>query len=579
MKLKNSIVSGIVLVLIVISVIVFYMLYKGSQYEVADIPVTQEGLEEWTLENSELNGAPLNEYKVIYQDQNKGEITKAFITVFPTEDKEENLLDFSVFDLQTARNKAFNPELNANVQFTTENEDLLQDINLNTVNATIRVRGNSSRGAEYKSYKVKLLDGAGTFYGQSVLNLNKHSNDISKISNKFCMDLMAKVNDVASFRTNFMLVYIRDASLPEEEQSFQYYGLYTQVEQPNKSYLKLRGFDETASLYKANNFEFRLAPELKDRKDPEYDEAAFETVLAIREGKDHSKLLQMLEDINDINRDFDKDFATYFNEDNYLTWMACNLLLGNEDTIAHNFLLYNSTNSMTWYMIPWDYDGTFRFGEYASMFSVPDTLKGIQRFTGVLLHRRYLKQNDNMDKLTKKMEELLATSFSPDRVNDLLNSYKPVLEKTMTIAPDLLISELPPNEISDYLDQFDEQIQLNYLEYKEALKYPIPVFVSEPERLQDGSIHFAWETSFDFQGDLLTYGITLAKDYEMKDIVFKEEGLVETIFDYKEEILAGTYYLAVTIKDSQGNEQISLDYYDNPAMKVYEFGVRQVTFE
>lgn len=92
-------------------------------------------------------------------------------------------------------------------------------------------------------------------------------------------------------------------------------------------------------------------------------------------------------------------------------------------------------------------------------------------------------------------------------------------------------------------------------------------------------LSFTVDSSFDFQGDLLTYGVTLAKDYEMKDVVFKEEGLVETIFDYKEEIPAGTYYLAVTIKDSQGNEQISLDYYDNPAMEVYKFGVRQVTFE
>ena len=120
--------------------------------------------------------------------------------------------------------------MNANVQFG-DSDGKLNDLkNLDQVNATIRVRGNSSRGASFKSYKVKLKEDTESFNGQTVLNINKHVGDVSKITNKFCMDMMSQIDDVSSFLTNFMIVYIRDASLPQNEQKYEYYGLYTNVE-------------------------------------------------------------------------------------------------------------------------------------------------------------------------------------------------------------------------------------------------------------------------------------------------------------------------------------------------------------
>ena len=62
--------------------------------------------------------------------------------------------------------------------------------------------------------------------------------------------------------------------------------------------------------------------------DPLYNKEAFETVLSIREGKEHSKLIKMLKDINDENKEFNQLFHSYFHEENDLTWLSINILWG-----------------------------------------------------------------------------------------------------------------------------------------------------------------------------------------------------------------------------------------------------------
>lgn len=576
---KHQKIKWILIFCLVMSCGIFLSLFCKTKYEVETVTVTGTSLESWSIEDSVLNGAPLKEKKSIYDLDTVGDITTLYITIFPTMDENGNMLDFSAFDLYTTPGQDYNPILNANVQFGDSDGKLNNLKNLDQVNATIGLRGNSTRSASFKSYRIKLKDDTESFNGQTVLNINKHVGDVSKITNKFCMDMMSQIDDLSSFLTNFMIVYIRDASLPKEEHKYEYYGLYTNVEQPNKSYLKRRGLDSNGSLYKATNFEFRMYPELKNVDDPEYVEADFETVLKIREGSDHSKLLKMLNDVNDMSQDFNQVFHRYFNEENYLTWIACNVLLGNEDTIASNFILYNPVNSLTWYILPWDYDGTFKFGKYRSTFFAPTPLMGgIQRLSGVLLHRRYFIQPGNIDKLTAKIDELLESFFTENQVNALIDKYRPVLNKTMSKYPDVMLLKMPPSELNKYLDQFHDHILVNYENYKASLEYPMPIFVSEPERKGDGSVHFTWETSYSYSGDFIKYNITLARDYKMKNMIFTQRGLINNYYDYMGKLPSGTYYLKVTVVDSNGNEQYSLDTYRSPS-DGFVFGVREIVID
>lgn len=533
-------------------------------------------LMQWEVEESDMNQSGLHEDKGIYeQDSN---IYDVYISVFPTKDKEGNLLDFSAFSLHTARDHSYNPVLNCNIQILEEDKkpDVLLD--LDHKNATIRVRGNSSRGAAYKSYKVKLEEEAGTFLGQKNLNINKHASDVCKISTKLQTDLLAGVDDIASYRTYFMRLWIRDASLPKEEQKFQYHGLYTETEQPNKTYLETRSLSSNAVMYKASDFSFAQNDALLNVDDPGYSKEAFESVLKIREGSDHGKLLEMLAAVNDRAANFDDVFHTYFDEDNYLTWLAFQMLVGNEDIINHNYILYSPQNSMKWYFIPWDFDGALRYGEYGtSTFSHEDSLKGIQKLNASVLHSRYFRLEGSIEKIKEKMKFLLETSVSRERVETLVDSYKGVLEKTMMKTPDLELLDMPPDELTPYLDGLYDAMLKNYEDVCAAMLYPAPMFTAIPKRQADGSVTFSWETSYSYQGLPVTYHVKVFSDYHMKQLVFEQDDVSGTECVMKEGLEDGTYYLLVTAKDSEGREQLSMEHVENE--EVFTEGLMEFTLK
>lgn len=540
-----------------------------------------ESLNNWTVENSVLNGAPLIEDKRVYTQDDPTEITTFYITLYPTVDDEGNTITFKDFDLHTARNHDYNPTLNVLIQEGDANGLKVDGLGYldNVANAVMRVRGNSSRGAAIKSYKVIFFDSTGEWKSQTSLNLNKHYGDSTKIAQKFSMDMIARLDNIASLRTEFVHLYIKDLSSDNPDAQFVDYGLYTNTEQPNKTYLKSRGLDENGTLYKAMAFDFRENPDkLKNVDDPAYDENAFETVLGIREGgKDHSALLRMLKDINDYNQDFDTVFNKYFNKDNYLTWMAVNFLLGNEDTISHNFMLYNPSNSLTWYFLPWDYDGTFRFGTERSAYFAPDCLYGVPHYWSIVLHKRFLQDKDNVDALVQKIEEVHRV-LNSTATQELVDKYKTVLRQFMAKEPDISATELSPNEIEPYIDGFDDFIEENYQKVVASIQFPMPVYISDPERLPNGKVRFAWEASYDLQGDLLSYDFTVAKDPEMKEVVHSTTDYIGTEVTI-ENLPAGTYYVKLLIKDGQGHVQFGADNYQlmENGVKLIEsyWGVRQ----
>ncbi|KAF0224598.1 MAG: cotH [Erysipelotrichaceae bacterium] len=555
----------------------FTNFYLGSRNKVDDLPDDDTTLDDWELETSPLNGLPLVENKTIYKVDKAADLDSIYITVFPTE-SEDGLIDFSIFDLHESLDQTFNPTLNANITIGDKSGKLSNLVDTSKINAYIKVRGNSSRGAAFKSYKIKFTTENQSYKGFSVLNLNKHVYDPSKIANKFSFDMMSQLDNMVSLRTNFVKVYIRDASVSASKQKYVYYGLYTNIEQPNRDFLTSHGLDANASLYKATSFEFHEYDAIKNVDDPTYDKAAFEKILEIREGNDHSKLIQMLKDINDMDLDFNTTFKKYFNEENYLTWLAMNILLGNEDVLAQNFFLYNPTNSLTWYLLPWDYDGTFKFGVADSNHKAPTSMQGIQRLTAILLHRRYFLAAENIVKLTQKIESLLTTTFSETNVNKTVEQYLPVMEATLGKYPDVGLLGMEPNQLKAYIRGFYDEIKSNYDDYISALKYPTPVFTATPVKNTDGTTNFAWEAATDFNGDLIKYSIRLAKDPFMKQVVFTQQDLVVTNFKYTGTLI-GTYYLEVQSIDSNGNVQYSLDMYDDVINQSHFFGIRQLKFE
>lgn len=564
------------MLLTVAAAVLFFVLYVNTKPAIEEVnaKAAYSSLDNWNIAFSDANGAELHEDKSIYvQDSNLYDV---YISVFPTKDASGEMIDLSAFGLHTSRDHSYNPTLNCNIQILEEGKTPDPLLDLNQKNATIRVRGNSARGDLYKSYRVRLSEETGKFFGQEVLNINKHSEDEPKISSKLCSDLLADIPDIAGYRTYFMRLWIRDASLPEEEQKFVYQGLYTEIEQPNKTYLETHGLSSNAVMYKARDFSFFPRQELRDVDDPLYSEEDFEMILGIREGTSHQKLLEMLEAVNDPARDFEEVFHTYFNEENYLTWAAFSMLAGIRDLENHNYILYSPENALTWYFIPWDFDGA---NWIDTMKNTLPSLCGPQRMNIAVLHRRYFRMEGSMEKLIKKMQELLDTAVTREHVTELLESYKPVLEKTMGLSPDIGLLDFEPNELMPYLDGMYDGILNNYQNAVNAIEFPAPGYVAAPERLADGAIKFAWDPFYSYQGRPLTYTIQVFSDIQMQNLLYEDTNITSTEYVMEQGLEDGTYYVMISATDSEGNTQVSLEHYEEIGKWILVPGLREFTLE
>ena len=440
---------------------------------------------------------------------------------------------------------------------------------LTDANATMELRGQTSRRLALKSYKVKLNKKVGLWDGYSVINLNKHFHDPIKIRNKLNYDLFKNIPNFTSLRTQFVHVYIKDYSEGNYDQEFIDYGLFTQIENVDKDFLKIHGLDPKGWLYKAESFEFyRYSEELMLENEPDYQEKVFEDVLEIKGDKDHSKLISMLNDVNNkyihINDVIDK----HFNRENYITWLAVNILVGNIDTTSRNFFLYSPMDNDAWYFLPWDYDGTW--GWYEKLDQTARNApwqEGVSNYWGVVLHQRFLQNDKNREELTKKIEELSKTYIIQEKVKALVESYKPIVTEFLNREPD----KLSPETINTEFERIYSSLDKNKKSYYVSLEKPMPVFMGKPSNLGD-SVIFTWSESYDFQGETIEYILDISNSPEFDTVLFHEEGIKET-----EHVVNGLnpghYFWRLTIKDSQGNTQTPFDVYTDDSGNKY-FGIR-----
>ncbi len=439
-------------------------------------------------------------------------------------------------------------------------------------NGRIGVRGNTSRYASQKSYSIKLYESAGLWRDQKRINLNKHPYDFVRIRNKLSFDFMESLPDIGSLRTQFVHVYVKDLSEGQTDGGYVDYGLYTHVEQPNKTYLKNHWLDPNGYLYKAVNFEFlRYPDELKSENDPAYDAAVFESRLEIRGREEHAKLLQMLDDVNNLSIPIEEVMDKHFDLDNYLTWMALNILMDNIDTSSQNFLLYSPLNSDKWFFLPWDYDGAWEWNHGQEDPREPYR-SGISNYWGSVLHNRFFRTQQHVDMLKNKMDELYQIMNS-ESVSRKVEDYRKVVYPFLIRSPDLEYLPLPVEKL-DAEFRYLSQVPLQSMKrFEEDLQKPRPVFLDSPV-YAGGYWEFQWDHSFDLQGDDLTYDWALAKDPQFVEIVEERKGLKEV----KTKIgglSSGTYYWRVIIHDGHGHSQTAFDNFSDEFGNVY-FGIGQI---
>lgn len=149
-------------------------------------------------------------------------------------------------------------------------------------NATVQVRGQTSSSYTQKNYKVELKKGKGTWRQQRAIALNKHMGEGMRFRNKMAYDLIRGIPQMMGLRTQFVHLWVCDQT-EKSNDTFEDYGLFTQVEQLNKTALKVHGLDKNGHLYKVNSFDFhRYEDTIKLADDPDYNQASFEACSRLR---------------------------------------------------------------------------------------------------------------------------------------------------------------------------------------------------------------------------------------------------------------------------------------------------------
>ena len=544
----------------------------GAAQSAAEQAVTEgaaEGGAAAAAREEDGNGEHLRDVGLLYEGQDPSQVVTMYLTVSSGNEADntnhtwEEVNTYSAYDYDEWGVDRY--KVNALLQVGDENGPLEGELGYGqeVPNATVQIRGQTSSRYSQKNYKIKLRDEKGLWRGQQTIALNKHQQDGLRFRNKLGFDLMAQIPQIMSLRTQFVHLYVKDLTGENPESAkFEDYGLYTQVEQPNKKFLRAHGLDRNGYLYKINEMEFyRYEDVIVPVTDPAYDEAAFSRLLECKGRADHTRLIDMLEAVNDDTVSGQDLLDTYFDSENIAYWMAFMILTGNADTENRNFYLYSPLNGSRWYILPWDNDAALMRTENAlrDYTDAESWQQGISNYWGNMLFRKLLMSAAFREELERAMQDLMAGALSEENMAAMVSERAKVAEPYVYRQPDIGYAPLTREDYETTAAALAGEIRQNYDAYRLTLEQPMPFFVGVPEPEGD-HLQLYWDVSYDFDAEDVRYDVTLARDYLFEDVVFSQEGvrMNETECPLPE---PGQYFLRVRAKNESGCSQDSFDYY------------------
>lgn len=527
------------------------------------------------VEKETLREAPLTDNKALYEEDDETSVVTMYLTVCAGNEGDNTnhtwteINSHSVYDYEEMDIPRYN--VDAILQVGDENGPAEGEFGYGEIvpNAAVQIRGQTSSRSEQKNYKIRIKDEKGNWRGQRTIALNKHVSDPCRFRNKLAYDLMKEIPQMMSARTQFVHLYVKDETEGGSGE-FEDYGLYTQVEQMNKTYLKNHGLDNKGQMYKVNFFEWYLYDDvMKLSTDSDYNEKTFEKYLEIKGSDDHTKLHELLREINDYTIPIDEIVEKHFDLDNVFYWMGFQILIGNMDVGARNLYLYSPLNSEKWYFISWDNDSTFS-REYRKIQNYSDGQsweRGISTFLNLVIFNRMLKEEKYRKGLDDAIQDLRENYVTEEKVRTMVQHYQAVVKPYVYRTPDAEYTRVDETEYDIITKAMSKELEINYQYYLESLKNPWPFFVGLPEKI-GGKFEIVWDASYDYNKEDITYSFILASDYEFKNVIAREEGLRLPRITV-DMLPAGQYFIRVRSTNESGYEQDCFDYYPTNEGKIY----------
>jgi hypothetical protein len=450
---------------------------------------------------------------------------------------------------------SYTPKLHIHMQTPTfaNNRDL--------ENATFKIKGGYTRLGDQKSYSLKLDSKADLFLAQRKFMLTKSASDRSRLQNKVAFDLFRKIPNITGLQVNFIHLMVDGED----------YGLFNQPEAMRKEYLVNRGWNPNDHIYNANNFLFEDSPALALDEDGEpIDPVAFGDILEIKNGNHHQKLHEMLVAIQNTTN-IDEVVDKYFDRDNYLTWLAVNLILSDKDAIQHNFYLYNPLYSDKFYFLPWDYDGAWATKKYLNRGEY-----GISVWWRSALHRKFLSVKKNRDDLYALADKIRADYITDDAIQSITDKYKDLVLPYQLVLPD---SE--HNSESSWERKTEElvtRIPDNIAMYKEVIGSPMPFDSYASYNKDTSTLDISWGESVDLEGDAIVYDVNVSQG-SVDNVIIEAKDIQGLTFSKQIALDSGTYYLRVISKEVDNPQHFQTSYSKIKVDGVHYFGVLEFIVE
>ncbi len=220
-------------------------------------------------------------------------------------------------------------------------------------NIGFRLRGNTSRLADKKSFKVSFNTfESQTFYGLEKMNLNGEHNDPSVVRARVCWELLRWL-DLPGARANHTQLYVNG----------DYYGVYANVEHFDENFVKAYFDNDEGNLYKCI---FPADMDYKGSNPEAYKEEIFGRrayqLKTNTERDDYGDFAELVDIVNNTPLDdLECELERVLNVENYLKYIAFDVLTGNWDGPHYNknnFYLYRNAATGKFEYIPYDLDNT-----------------------------------------------------------------------------------------------------------------------------------------------------------------------------------------------------------------------------
>jgi spore coat protein H len=285
--------------------------------------------------------------------------------------------------------------------------------------ARLRTRGAWARGWPKKSLKV-FFDKEQQFEHQRCLNLNSAWRDPAFIRELLAYHVYARCGAVAS-----------TARVVRVTMNGAFRGLYIEVEQPDKPLLERYGL-KGAAIYKANSQQ-NVADERDLGAEARFAAAYEKETRKDDPNSDLQQFCHQLATASNVREFFEKNVDL----PRYVNFLAATVLIQNWDGFNKNhFVVHDIKGAGKWLPLPWDLDRTFG-DSWEGPFneaSLPVEL-GTRQRPGITgwnrLQDRFFSDPLLREKLLARIEELLRTEFTPEKLFPLIEQTEATIREDL----------------------------------------------------------------------------------------------------------------------------------------------------